>query len=54
LHGTKRIELDHRDSQSMMREQDAQGAPPWLSVDLDGGVVRLRPNEQPPDPPTAR
>ncbi|MGH7869623.1 MAG: DUF6191 domain-containing protein, partial [Candidatus Dormibacteraceae bacterium] len=28
FYGTKRMELDHRDSMSVMREEDAQGAPP--------------------------
>lgn len=45
FYGSKRIELDHRDSMSMMREEDAQGAPPWLDVDLDRGVVVLRPDD---------
>jgi hypothetical protein len=40
LYGTKRFELDHRDSMSKMREEDAQGAPP--DVDLENGVIRLR------------
>ena len=35
FYGTKRRELDHRDSWSMMRDEEAQGAPP---VDLDGGT----------------
>lgn len=39
LYGTKRMELLHRDSMSMMREEDAQGGPP--GVDLDAGIVRL-------------
>lgn len=39
FYGTKRAELDHRDSMSLMREEDATGAPPAL--DLDSGVVRL-------------
>lgn len=38
FYGTKRIELDHRDTVSMMREQDAQGAPP-SGVDLDAGTA---------------
>jgi hypothetical protein len=42
-YGSKRMELDHRDSMSMMREEDAQGAPP-NGVDLDRGVVVLRPD----------
>jgi chromosome condensin MukBEF complex kleisin-like MukF subunit len=35
FYGTKRRELDHRDEWSMMRDEEAQGAPP---VDLDGGT----------------
>jgi hypothetical protein len=41
FYGMKRRELDHRDSMSMMREEDAQGSPPGLGVDLDRGVVVL-------------
>ncbi|MBK1785807.1 DUF6191 domain-containing protein [Prauserella cavernicola] len=40
FYGTKRMELDHRDSMSMMRDEDAQGATP-NGVDLDRGVVVL-------------
>jgi len=43
FYGTKRLELDQRDSWSMMREEDAHGAPPRLGVDLDRGIVMLRP-----------
>ncbi|WP_190823182.1 DUF6191 domain-containing protein [Saccharopolyspora pogona] len=42
LYGTKRMELDHRDSMSMMRDEEAQGAPPSSTVDLDRGIVILR------------
>lgn len=42
-YGSKRMELDHRDSMSMMREEDAQGAPP-NGVDLDRGVVIVPPD----------
>ena len=42
FYGSKRLELHHRDSMSMMREEDAQGAPPDL--DLGRGVIRLRRN----------
>jgi hypothetical protein len=45
LTGSKRIELDHRDSFSMMRDDESQGAPPF-GVDLDRGTVYL------PRPPT--
>lgn len=40
-YGTKRYELEHRDTVSMMREDEAQGAPPEMGVDLDRGVVKL-------------
>jgi hypothetical protein len=40
FYGTKRTELDYRDSWSMMRDEDAEGAPP-LGVDLDRGTVVL-------------
>lgn len=46
FYGSKRMELDHRDSVAVMREEDAQGAPP-PHLDLDRGVAVLRPN---PDP----
>ena len=42
FYGTKRTELDHRDSMSMMREEDAESAPPNVAVDLDNGIVRLK------------
>lgn len=45
FYGTKRMELDHRDSMSLMREEDAQGDPPWLDVDLGRGTVVLRPDD---------
>ena len=41
FYGTKRMELDHRDSLSMMREEDADGDPP-LGVDLDKGTAKIR------------
>jgi hypothetical protein len=47
FYGTKRMELDHRDSQSLMAEEDAQGAPPRMGVDLDRGTVVLRPDGNP-------
>jgi Family of unknown function (DUF6191) len=43
FYGTKRMELDHRTAMSLMREEDAQGAPPGFGVDLDRRVVVLRP-----------
>lgn len=46
FYGTKRMELDHRDSMSMMREEDEDGAPPTVGIDLDSGVVRLKPADR--------
>ena len=40
LQGSKRVEIDQRATQSLMREEDQDGAPPHL-VDLDRGVVFL-------------
>ncbi|XVS67141.1 DUF6191 domain-containing protein [Actinosynnema sp. CA-299493] len=40
FYGSKRMELDHRDSVAVMREEDTQAAPPH-AIDLDHGVVRL-------------
>jgi hypothetical protein len=45
FYGTKRVQLDHQDSISLMREEYVQGAPPGLGVDLDRGVARLRPDD---------
>jgi hypothetical protein len=47
LYGTKRMELDHRDSVEMLFEEEGDAAPP-LDVDLDRGTVTIRP----PEPPT--
>lgn len=45
FYGTKRQELDHRDSWSMMRDDEAQGAPPdGPLIDLDGGTMTVRPD----------
>ncbi|GAA3574371.1 DUF6191 domain-containing protein [Amycolatopsis ultiminotia] len=46
LYGTKRAELDHRDSVEMTLEQEAQGAPPLGAVDLDRGILVVRPGNQ--------
>ncbi|WP_020657305.1 DUF6191 domain-containing protein [Amycolatopsis benzoatilytica] len=47
LYGTKRNELEHRDSVEMTLEEQAQGAPPLGRVDLDRGVVVVRPGASP-------
>ncbi|HEX7661287.1 MAG TPA: DUF6191 domain-containing protein [Pseudonocardiaceae bacterium] len=44
FYGTKRAELEHRDSQSMMRDEDAQGARARVGIDLDTGTVVLNPS----------
>jgi hypothetical protein len=46
LYGTKRNELEHRDSVEMTLDQDAQGAPPLGMIDLDRGVAIVRPANQ--------
>jgi hypothetical protein len=46
FYGSKRVELDNRDSMSLLREEDAQGAPPAFDIDLDGRTVLL-PEPQP-------
>jgi hypothetical protein len=46
FYGSKRMELDHRASMSMMREEDAEGAPPGFTTDLDRGIVVLRPDRE--------
>lgn len=45
FYGTKRMELDHRDSVSMLRDEQAQGVPPRVGVDLDRHMVALRPQD---------
>ncbi|MCC3328077.1 DUF6191 domain-containing protein [Nocardia abscessus] len=42
FHSTKRMELDHRESVSMLRDEQDQGAPPLLGVDLERRTVVLR------------
>ncbi|WP_067470887.1 DUF6191 domain-containing protein [Nocardia amamiensis] len=42
FYGTKRLELDHRESVSMLRDEQEQGAPPLLGLDLDRRTVVLR------------
>lgn len=46
FYGSKRMELDYRDSVAVMREEDAQGAPPGPGVDLDRGTVFLPPERR--------
>ncbi len=50
FYGTKRMELNHRDASSMLREEDAQGAPPRIDIGLDRGIVIFRPEDRRPGP----
>ncbi|HVX46690.1 MAG TPA: DUF6191 domain-containing protein [Mycobacteriales bacterium] len=45
FYGTKRMELEHRQTVSMMRDDTEQGAPPRVRVDLDRGTARIRPRD---------
>lgn len=55
FYGTKRVELDHRDSMSLMRDEDPTGAPPDERVDLDKGTAVITPNDLPsPANPTPK
>lgn len=45
FYGSKRAELDERDTWSMWREEDPDAAPPAMGVDLDAGTVVLRPSD---------
>jgi hypothetical protein len=37
--GSKRVELEQRQTESMLRDDETDGAPPGDRVDLDRGVV---------------
>ncbi|WP_280492070.1 DUF6191 domain-containing protein [Nocardia asiatica] len=39
---TKRMELNHRESVSMLRDEQGQGAPPLVGLDLERRTVVLR------------
>lgn len=38
--GAKRLELEERHSRSMLRDEESDGAPPRLLVDLDRRILR--------------
>ncbi|MGK8487927.1 DUF6191 domain-containing protein [Nocardia asiatica] len=42
FYSTKRMELDHRESVSMLRDEQDQGAPPLVGLDLERRTVVLR------------
>ena len=54
----RRVEFAQRESQSMFRDDEAQGAPPRGPIDLDSGRVRLslspHPTAEPPEPPSQK
>lgn len=50
FYATKQLELDERQTRSMLREEDEDGAPPRGPIDLDTGVVVLRPSPVGPSP----
>jgi hypothetical protein len=50
FYATKQLELDERQTKSMLREEDEDGAPPRGPIDLDTGVVLLRPSPAGPSP----
>lgn len=48
MHGSKRIELDERQTELMRRDDEEDGAPGRGPIDLDSGAVRLTPRPAPP------
>ncbi|MFB9904876.1 DUF6191 domain-containing protein [Allokutzneria oryzae] len=44
----RRHQIDERDSHSMTRDEADDGAPPYSTVDLGGGVATLRLQAEPP------
>ena len=54
FYATKQAELDQRRTDAMLRDEEAEAAPPRGGpIALDGGVVRLAPTAPPPRRPTA-
>jgi len=52
FYATKQAELDQRQTESMLRDEEAEAAPPRGPIDLDHGVVRL--SATPPGEPVRR
>jgi hypothetical protein len=52
FYATKQLELDQRQADLMTRDEEEDGAPPRGPIDLDTGVVLLKPSPaaQPPRP----
>jgi hypothetical protein len=52
FYGSKRVEMEQRKTELMLRDDEQDGAPPRGRVDLDRGVVSLgkpsRPANEPP------
>ncbi|GAA1290714.1 DUF6191 domain-containing protein [Saccharothrix xinjiangensis] len=49
VHGSKRVELDQRQTALVLGEDEESGAPPRGPVDLDSGSVRLSPRPARPE-----
>ncbi|WP_257901274.1 DUF6191 domain-containing protein [Saccharothrix obliqua] len=49
FYGGKQLELDQRQTESMMRDEEEDGAPPRGPIDLDSGAVRLTPRAARPE-----
>ncbi|MCF3119213.1 hypothetical protein IPZ68_05755 [Streptomyces arenae] len=51
LNANKRVQLEHRQEQLVLRDETLDGAPPRMGIDLDSGraVVR-KPGEKSPAP----
>ncbi|QWF84613.1 DUF6191 domain-containing protein [Amycolatopsis sp. CA-230715] len=41
FYGTKRHELEHRDVELVLRQEEDDGAPPGKRIDLESGVAKL-------------
>ena len=51
FYGTKRVEVEQRRTELMLRDDDQDGAPPRNRIDLDRGVASLRMPTRPADEP---
>jgi hypothetical protein len=41
LYPTKKFQIEQRDHEALMAEDDAEGAPPRTRIDLDGGTAHI-------------
>ncbi len=49
FYGGKQLELDQRQTELMLRDEEEDGAPPRGPIDLDSGSVRLTPRPVTPE-----